>query len=286
MKIPLMAAWVIGMAAVVSGTGALSQASQQDNGQDQQILKEVRQILTSEHAFDGMSISPSVRKGVVTLDGTVGSQAAKVLATKEIQNVDGIKSVMNNLNVVGGTTKPILPTSSGDVQNKNVILPFGSILPVHVLAEINSKTAHVNDVFHATVATNVIANGYILVPAGTPIEGTVVEAKPAGHLVGPGLLTIALRRMTLNAPEGPRVVSFTVQPLSSKARGAASGESLGTAVNALMRSNEITVRPEQLLQFRMIQPAFVPIILKNGHQVPPVPVESTAATDPKTPQTQ
>jgi uncharacterized protein YbjT (DUF2867 family) len=26
---------------------------------------------------------------------------------------------------------------------------------------INSKTAHANDVFHATIATNVIANGYV-----------------------------------------------------------------------------------------------------------------------------
>jgi len=115
---------------------------------------------------------------VVTLNGTVGNQAAKVLATTEIQDVEGIKSVMNNLNVVGGTPKPVRPTPSGDVQNKNVILPFGSILPVHVSAEIGSKTAHVNDTFHATVATNVIANGYMLVPAGAPVEGTVLEAKP------------------------------------------------------------------------------------------------------------
>lgn len=187
--------------------------------QDQGILKEVRQILTTEHAFDGMSISPSVRKGVVTLDGTVGSQAAKVVATKEIQNVDGTKSVMNNLNVVV-TSKPVLPTPSGDVRNKNVILPFGSILPAHVLTEIKSKTAHVNDVFHATVATNVIANGYILVPAGAPVEGRVLEAKPAGHLVGPGLLTIALTRMTLNAPEGPRVVGLTASRFRARHRAA------------------------------------------------------------------
>jgi hypothetical protein len=161
----------------------------------------VRRILENEHAFDGMSISPNVKKGVVTLNGTVGNQAAKVLATTEIQNVDGIKSVMNNLNVVGGTPKPAPPAPSGDVQNKNVILPFGSILPVHVSAEISSKTAHVNDTFHAAVATNVIANGYILVPAGAPVEGTVLEAKPGGHLGRPGVLTIAL---TLNDFERSR----------------------------------------------------------------------------------
>jgi hypothetical protein len=90
--------------------------------------------------------------------------------------------------------------------------------------KISSKTAHVNDTLHATVATNVTANGYMLVPAGAPVEGTVLEAKPGGHLGRPGVLTIALTRMTLNAPEGQqRVVGFTVQPLSSKAPGATSG---------------------------------------------------------------
>jgi hypothetical protein len=202
MKSPILATLMIGIAGLAAGTGAASQTSQ-DSSQEQRILKEVRQILTSEHAFDGMSISPSVRKGVVTLNGTVGSQAAKVLATTEIQDVEGIKSVMNNLNVAGGAPKPALPVSSPDVQNRNVILPFGSILPIHVSEEISSKTAHTNDTFHGTVANNVIANGYILVPAGSPVEGTIMEAKPATHLGGPGVLTLALRRMTLNAPEGP-----------------------------------------------------------------------------------
>jgi hypothetical protein len=35
---------------------ALVQAAQQDSNQDQRILREVRQILANEHAFDGMSI--------------------------------------------------------------------------------------------------------------------------------------------------------------------------------------------------------------------------------------
>jgi hypothetical protein len=219
MKSPILATLVIGIAGLAAEAGAVSQISQ-NSSQDPRILKEVRQILTSEHAFDGMSISPSVRKGVVTLNGTVGSQAAKVLATTEIQDVEGIKSVMNNLNVTGGARKPALPVSSPDVQNRNVILPFGSILPIHVSEEISSKTAHTNDTFHGTVPNNVIANEYILVPAGSPVEGTIMEAKPATHLGGPGVLTFALRRMTLNAPEGPRVIGFTVQPLSWSRGGA------------------------------------------------------------------
>ena len=105
MKLPLMAAALVCMASLLPVDG-LAQVGQQDSNQDQRILREVRQILANEHAFDGMSNSSSVHHGTVTLDGTVNSQAAKVLASTEIENVDGIKSVMNNLNVVGGAQRP------------------------------------------------------------------------------------------------------------------------------------------------------------------------------------
>jgi hypothetical protein len=307
MKLPLMAAALVCMAFLLPVAG-LAQVGQQESNQDQRILREVRQILANEHAFDGMSISSSVHHGIVTLDGTVSSQAAKVLASTEIENVDGIKSVMNNLNVVGGAPRPTTAAPSGAIENKNLILPYGSILPVRITDEINSKTAHANDLFHGTIATDVIANGYVMLPAGTPLQGRVVEAKPAGHLVGSAVLTIELTRLTVKAPEGPRLIGLTVQPLSSKAQGrgtntaekagggaavgaligalavggrgaaigAASGGALGTGVNAVTRGNEIIVRPEQLLQFRMNQAALVPITLKDGHQVPPVPAPAAS----------
>ena len=306
MKLPLMAVALVCVASMP--ITALAQAAQQNSHQDQRILRDVRQILANEHALDGMSISSSVHRGIVTLDGTVSSQAAKVLASTEIENVDGIKNVMNNLNVVGGAQRATPAAQSGAIENKNVILPYGSIFPVRITDEISSKTAQANDVFHATIATNVIANGYVMLPAGTPVQGRIVEAKPAGHLVGSAVLAIELTRLSVSAPEGPRSIGLTVQTLSSKGQGrgpntaekaggsaavgaligalagggrgaaigAASGGALGTGANAVTRGNEIIVRPEQLLQFRMNQAALVPISLKDGHQVPPVPAQSTS----------
>ena len=57
--------------------------------------------------------------------------------------------------------------------------------------------------------------------------------------------------------------------MQGAAIGAASGGAFRTGVNAITRGNEIIVRPEQLLQFRMNQAALVPVTLKDGHQVPP-----------------
>jgi hypothetical protein len=79
--------------------------------------------------------------------------------------------------------------------------------------------------------------------------------------------------------KGPRVVGFTVQPLSSRAQNPANQGFITTRLGGLMRGNETTVTPQQLLQFRMVQPAFVPIKLKDGHQVEAIPVDTTATKD-------
>jgi osmotically-inducible protein OsmY len=54
----------------------------------------VSEILRNEHAFDGVSITSSVKNRVVTLNGVVSSQAAKVLATNDIENVVGGSHLM------------------------------------------------------------------------------------------------------------------------------------------------------------------------------------------------
>ncbi len=66
---------------------------------DSQILAQVNHTIANEQAFKGMTIIPTVSNGVVTLSGTVGNYAAKVLASDEISNINGVRTVLNNLNV-------------------------------------------------------------------------------------------------------------------------------------------------------------------------------------------
>jgi len=277
MNIPRSAACLLWVLTILT-SGAVAQSTPQDSSQDQRILAEVKKRFANEHAFDGMSISPSVRHGIVTLSETVNSQAAKVLASRKIEDVDGIKSVMNNLNVAGGTANASPSgTAVGEVEDKKVILPFGTILPVHLSKEISSKTAKANDVFHGTIASDVNANGYILVPAGTPVQGTVKEAKSGGLLTGQASLTIDVDQMTLNFPEGPHPVRFATEPLSGRSQ--TGGVPTGSVAEALgIKGTEVVARPDQVLRFRMLQPAFVSVKLKGGRQVPPVPVEQTSGT--------
>lgn len=286
---------------------SLAQTHRSPATSDQQIRTQVDAIIHSEHAFDGMSITPTVAHGVVTLSGTVSSQAAKVLASTEIANVDGIKTVLNNLNVVSGAAisrpapAPLQPlVGQGMTGPKVISVSQNTIIPVRISEEITTKTAAANDVFHGTTASAVVQNGYTVIPTGTAVSGRVIAAKAAGHFTGIAELSLELVSIRLNTPSGPQDVSVVTTPLSSKttgrgtntaekagggaafgailgaiagggtgaAIGAASGGALGAGTNAVTRGKEIDLKSEQLLQFRTDGPLEVTINVKNGQQVP------------------
>lgn len=73
---------------------------------DSQILAQVNHTIANEQAFKRMTIIPTVSNGVVTLSGTVSNYAAKVLASDEISNINGVRTVLNNLNVNSSYTAP------------------------------------------------------------------------------------------------------------------------------------------------------------------------------------
>jgi len=255
---------------------------------DSEILGQVQKTFHDEHAFIGSSILPSVNHGVVTLSGNVRSEAEKTLASSELASIDGVKTVLNNLNIVDNTfhrpppPKPV----AGPSGPKLITLPAGSAVPVRVTDEIDTKIAKAGDTFHGTTATSVTMNGFTLIPAGTPVMGRVIEAKAAGHFSGAADLSIELVSVRIQGANGPQDVSVLTQPLSSKAQGrgtntgektgggaalgaiigglagggagagigALSGGVLGGGSNALSRGKEIVVKPEQLLPFRTSSP--------------------------------
>jgi osmotically-inducible protein OsmY len=67
---------------------------------DDRILDQVRMRLTTDMDVKGGSDEVSVKDGVVTIKGRVGSERGKNKATKLAKKVKGVKSVDNQL-VVG-----------------------------------------------------------------------------------------------------------------------------------------------------------------------------------------
>lgn len=83
-----------------------AQSQSNANPADAQLLAEVNHTIANEQAFKGMTIIPSVSNGVVTLSGTVSNYAAKVLASNEIGNISGVRTVLNNLTINSSYTAP------------------------------------------------------------------------------------------------------------------------------------------------------------------------------------
>lgn len=66
---------------------------------DQQIATDVQAKIQGESALAGQNIQASVQDGVVTLNGTVSDDASRALAANDSGNVNGVKTVINNLTV-------------------------------------------------------------------------------------------------------------------------------------------------------------------------------------------
>jgi hypothetical protein len=269
---------------------------------DLQIETKVQAAL-NDPAFHGSSILSSVQGGVVTLNGNVRSEAEKELASQDLANIAGVKTVLNNLSIVDHTPKPAAATvpPAGPSGPKVLTLAEGTNLSVRLMDEINTKTAKAGDTFHGTTASNLMLLNYTAIPTGTPVTGRIVEAKPAGRLSGAAELTIELVSVRLNSGNGTQEVSLATQQLSSKANGrgantaekagggaalgavvgalagggagagigAVSGGALGLGANVFTHGKEIDLKPEQVEQFRTAAPLEVTIMLQNGKQVQP-----------------
>lgn len=299
---------------------------------DHQVLIQVSRTLATEPAFNGMTIIPSVSHGVVTLTGNVTSYAAKVLASTEIANINGVKTVLNNLNVVPAGSEPQPAASeqstpppppaqdqsqaaSSDqfASMRSLNVAAGTVLPVRLVEQINTKSAQPNDPFHATLLSDITHKGYVLIPRGTVFVGRVISAKAAGRFAGHAELSLELISFTLNTPQGQQQMGLITDPLSSEGAGrgkntaekAGGGAALGAIIGALAgggqgaaigalsggalgagtnirRGEEIVLQPEQRLDFKVQAPAAVPVYLnQDGQQIIPNP-----ATTPQLQQRQ
>jgi len=72
------------------------------------------------------------------------------------------------------------------------VIPAGTRIVVSLGQTISSKTAQPGESFAATVVDPVRVNGEVLIRAGAPATGTVVDAKALGHFKGGAELAIRL----------------------------------------------------------------------------------------------
>jgi BON domain len=250
---------------------------------DWKLIHDVQAVLQNEKAFRGLTIIPKISHGTVTLTGTVSSEGDKVLAGLEVGNVNGVKTVINDLAVKPNaatqgylpalsnpngakteqltTVPPVFPSpapASNLPAEKTITVPANTSIQVRITDPLTSKTAKPNDPFHGTVAAAVFTNGAVAIPAGTPVLGRVVSAKSAGHFLGSSQMSLQLTSIRLPHLDGTgRDIPIVTQYLTnnSQARG-----------GNLTPAAQIEIKPQTVLTFLTQAPFLTTIWVKNGTQ--------------------
>ncbi|HEY4381782.1 MAG TPA: BON domain-containing protein [Acidobacteriaceae bacterium] len=117
---------------------------------------------------------------------------------------------------------------------RNISLPAGTAIPVRITQTLDSATTQTGDKFTGAVASDIIVDGMVVLPQGTPVTGHVDEAKDAAHFKGSSSLTISL---TSISRKGERIqVATDAYTKQGEGRGKNTAEKVGggAAVGAIL----------------------------------------------------
>ena len=175
-------------------------------------------------------------------------------------------------------------------------LDSGTVIPITITETLDSKTTQPNDAFHATLAGDVVSNGVIVIPRGSPVMGRVVEVHEATHFKGASLLTVELTQVTARGQKislvtdtfskegaargkntaiksgGGAALGAIIGAIAGGGKGAAigaaTGAGAGAGVNAVTRGEQVQIPSETRLQFRLQSPVTVSVTTMSGARPP------------------
>lgn len=111
------------------GVPATPGSAGQSRAVNQEMAEQVGLVLSAAQ-LDGYDIRISFRDGVVNLDGTVGTQAERALASREAYGVPGVRSVTNRLQCINEPAQRVAPAGAqgygpprGDIRGAGYMQP-------------------------------------------------------------------------------------------------------------------------------------------------------------------
>jgi hypothetical protein len=166
-----------------------------------------------------------------------------------------------------------------------ITLPAGTDLPVRITETLDSATTQTGDKFTGAIASDIIVDGMVVLPQGTPVTGHVDEAQDAAHFKGSSLLTISLSAINRR---GERI-QVSTEPYSKQgegrgkntaekvgggaavgailggilgggrgaAIGAAAGGGVGAGANGVTRGQQVQIESETVVRFTLADPIIV-----------------------------
>jgi outer membrane lipoprotein SlyB len=168
-----------------------------------------------------------------------------------------------------------------------VTIPAGTRILVRMVDSIDSINNKAGDKFTATLETNLMAVDTMVVPKGATVYGRLTNASSAGRMSGSSQLTLELTDIVIRGTAYPILTSnYEVKGKGEGSKtakkvvggaglgaliggiagggtgaaiGALSGGALGTGVAASKKGQQLSIPSESLLEFRLQQPAPLPV---------------------------
>lgn len=162
---------------------------------------------------------------------------------------------------------------------RNVTVPSGTAIPVRITETLDSKESQTGQPFNGVVTHEVVADGLVVIPAGSAVSGHVTDAKDAGHFKGNSVLSLELtsvrrRGVLTTISTEPYTVEGKGRGKNSAVKiggGAAAGALLGglfgggkgaaigslagggggAAYQGLTRGQEVSIPSETVVRFRL-----------------------------------
>jgi len=259
---------------------------------DAQIADDVHAKIVADANVQNKDIAVQSNNGLVTLTGAVGSETERGAAASDAAQVEGVKTVVNNLSVVPGRSasaahgalarRAAEPAPAAAAPAAALAIPAGTRISIRMIDSIDSEKNKPGDTFRASLDAPLVVGEKVVVAQGADVEGRVVAAKSAGHFTGRSDIGLELTRLTVHgrsyelstnqftregASRGTRtaetvgggaalgaIIGGVAGHGKGAAIGAAAGAGAGTAVQAMTKGQQIRIPSETVLEFRLTAP--------------------------------
>jgi hypothetical protein len=188
------------------------------------------------------------------------------------------------------------PAPPPQLVQRTVTFPSGTTIPIRITDALSSETAQPNQTFHATLAADLVRDGMIAIPQGTPVLGRVIDARNAARIKGSSLLSLELTRLDLHGHQipvytsafskegagrgkntaekagGGALLGTLIGAIAGGGKGAAigaiAGAGAGTGINAATHGQQVQIPSETLVNFTLQSPLSVTTSRSAGSSAP------------------
>ena len=165
---------------------------------------------------------------------------------------------------------------------RNITLDTDTTLPIRMTQTLDSATTQQGDTFSGVIASDVIVDGLVVIPQGTPVNGRVTAVQEAAHFKGNSLLSIELTSLDKKGDHLPLTTDTFSKSGNGRGKnsaekigggaavgailggifgggkgaaiGAAAGGGAGAGVQAATRGQQVQIPSETLVRFHLANP--------------------------------